>query len=184
MQVALSGRRQAAIKSNKEAKRPNAVPASFLSETSGQLSEASVLLTDVEASVTAFTHQLSSTMVKSYGVDTNYATGNKNATILPDVSLVADGVTAEAAAQENCLLTEVDEKWVKLATKLLKQQIIWSEDKIKRISEVLAVFERAERAREIALDEATRLKYYNEFIGGSTNMTLRDADEVFTKSRQ
>jgi hypothetical protein len=187
MKVALSARHQA-LKSNREAKRPNAAPASFLSETSGQLSEASVLLTDVEASVTAFTQQLSAgspTIVRSdnsFGIDTNNAPSTKKTTSLslPDRSLVADVDSTEATAQENDSPTEIDEKWVKLATKLLKQQIIWSEDKFKRIREVLAVFERAERARDIELNEATRLKYFNEFIGGSTNMTSRDADEVFT----
>ena len=184
MQAVLSRRRQA-MKSNKEAKRTKEVQVSSLSETSVQLSEASVLLSDVEASVTAFTQQLSAgfpTILRpdqSLGVDTNDTTSNINTMSLPD-SLVVDGGSAETVIRENCLSKDIEEKWEKLANKLLKQQIIWSDEKIKRIREVVTVFERAERARDIELNEATRLRYCNEFIGSSTSITSRDANEVLT----
>jgi hypothetical protein len=185
MQAVLSRRRQA-MKSNKEAKRTKEVQVSSLSETSVQLSEASVLLSDVEASVTAFTQQLSAgfpTILRpdqSLGVDTNDTTSNMNTMSFPDRSLVADGGSAETVTRENCLSRYIEEKWEQLAIKLLKQQIIWSDEKIKRIREVVTVFERAERARDIELSEATRLRYCNEFIGSSASITSRDANEVLT----
>jgi hypothetical protein len=193
MKGALSARRRQG-----DAKRQRAAPGGSRSEApkmQRQLSEASMVLSGVEASVTTFTQQLSagsSTVVpadKRFNRDISTKTTSNIKKNSPTESrLVVNGNSAEAMAQECCMPTINDGRWDTITTKLLKRHKTTNQDdtedklpeeQTRLPSEVVTMFERAERAREIVLDDETRKRYYNEFSGGSANFSSRDTNEVY-----